>query len=480
MDDYRTAAKQRYLLAKQREREGKQDAKSKNEDTKKASERSTRKLVPGPSATKTSSQTETNQVSGFDSKESPTVFAKLLGEPQTRMIDYEESLPMKNFVEILEKRLEGVDVTAPIVHKGYRVWPLSDIEPPKQLQTEIAQKLAKIHRRTHGEMKAGKAWEEVKQRMAVILGEREAAAVEDIKTRLMEDLKKLNIYFQNQLKPTVGSLGIQPNSVLIAQSKEHTLATIRERHGDTKWISTLGLDESKTVKDSHPEGWKKLPRCTDIQMGKFWDPFRSLIKLRNRSRSSEHQEVYDVDRSLEFASTTLTRRMLKICAKYYLFRRFIYLPMEAVASTAQAAAAVMEKTKHFSPFDWMTDQELHEELHKSGEALALAIREVIRVSSMINKICVWDYRKVTFLLGLHKRVGGGMLRWCRTSKIFDPHCFTRAFELTYPPSDEVIPKLFPIPFMREYISVIQAYALRDVEDDHLEIPRMGEEDHDNF
>jgi len=97
---------------------------------------------------------------------------------------------------------------------------------------------------------------------------------------------------------------------------------------------------------------------------------------------------------------------------------------------------------------------------------------------MVHILCVWDHRNFTFLLGLHKRVGSGMLRWCRTASHFDPHAFRHVFELLYPPDPKVTPKLFPIPFIREYTSVMHNYGLELQQDQDLEIPTMGEHDHD--
>mmetsp|Transcript_17654 Transcript_17654/g.28751 ORF Transcript_17654/g.28751 Transcript_17654/m.28751 type:complete len:90 (+) Transcript_17654:1365-1634(+) len=38
---------------------------------------------------------------------------------------------------------------------------------------------------------------------------------------------------------------------------------------------------------------------------------------------------------------------------------------------------------------------------------------------------------------------------------------------------QVVPKLFPIPFFREYVSVMRSFGLEDTEDQDLEIPTMG-------
>jgi len=65
------------------------------------------------------------------------------------------------------------------------------------------------------------------------------------------------------------------------------------------------------------------------------------------------------------------------------------------------------------------------------------------------------------------------MRWCRTAKHFDPLVFRHVFGFDYPPDPAVVPKLFPIPFFREYVSVMRSFGLEDTEDQDLEIPTMG-------
>uniref|UniRef100_A0A7S2THT4 Uncharacterized protein n=2 Tax=Lotharella oceanica TaxID=641309 RepID=A0A7S2THT4_9EUKA len=131
-----------------------------------------------------------------------------------------------------------------------------------------------------------------------------------------------------------------------------------------------------------------------------------------------------------------------------------------------------------SPFDWMTDKEIHEQVRQKGVALARGIREVVRVLSMTWIRCLFHHRCTTFLLGLHRRAGAGIMRWCRLAQHFDPNVFGYIFQMIYPPEQSVTPKLFTMPFMREYTSVMHSYGLAETEDQDLVIPVQGKNDHE--
>jgi len=120
----------------------------------------------------------------------------------------------------------------------------------------------------------------------------------------MGELLSVQRYLQNQLKPTIESLGIEADGILIGQTKEHNLAISEQ---DDSIFSLLEDEKSTQLKDSSPEAWKKLPRCSDLQLKKLVEPFRTLYGLRKRNRISAHTEIYDLDRSIEFACAIMVK-----------------------------------------------------------------------------------------------------------------------------------------------------------------------------
>mmetsp|Transcript_22047 Transcript_22047/g.42810 ORF Transcript_22047/g.42810 Transcript_22047/m.42810 type:complete len:479 (-) Transcript_22047:162-1598(-) len=476
MEAYREAAKARYLAKKKAEEEAKTASKDSPGKTDSApaeekNKKSDKKSAPEASALEGKAG---GDAVGFDEAESK-VFVRLLGEAMTVSMDLDPSMPMADFVSAIEKIIPGIDVAAPVVVKGRRIWPLGEVEPPKLLQTKVCQDFAKVNRRTSKDKKVHEAQSDVKARIASIQTEREEAGVDDLKSRMYNELLQLRTYFQNITKPTLGSLGIQENDVIIGQTKEHSLSIAIERNSPAMRFL---LDKDNENKDSAEGAWKKLELCSDLQMGKFYDPIRGLYGMKKRSRLSAHAEVYDLDRAVEFATVTLTRRVFEICEKYFAFRRYVYLPIEALEAKAKAACRVLEHANKLSPFDWMTDTDVHEDLKAKGVDLAKGIREVVRVLSMTWVRCLFHHRCTTFLLGLHRRAGAGIMRWCRLAKHFDPNVFGYVFQMIYPPEPSVTPKLFTMPFMREYTSVMHAYGLAETEDQDLVIPVQGKNDHE--
>jgi len=76
--------------------------------------------------------------------------------------------------------------------------------------------------------------------------------------------------------------------------------------------------------------------------------------------------------------------------------------MIEVATKAQEAYAVLQRANKMSPFDWMTEDAIKEEIREVGSALAKSIREVVRVCSIVHKVAMWDYRNFIVLLGSNR------------------------------------------------------------------------------
>eukprot|EP00466_Bigelowiella_natans_P019665 jgi/Bigna1/82215/fgenesh1_pg.89_\ len=472
MEAYREAARARYLADKKKKEQG-------------ASKNATSKAGVGDTLTNQELAADAKTIatsgeklatksggepSGFDSSlgGGQHVFFRLLGEVETISMSCTPQMSMTELIEAVSKRMRSYpnrfpdfDTSAPVVFKGIRVWPLEHIGPVhcskhlnracmkspmqhgrnsflcecrrhiylhhRQLDvsninlhlyalsiTRAAQKSPDECGLKASTNKPKEAW----RKEGEIEEEREKAGVDDLKTRLMGELLSVQRYLQNQLKPTIESLGIEADGILIGQTKEHNLAISEDDS-----IFSLLEDEKSTQ-----------------LLKKLVEPFRTLYGLRKRNRISAHTEIYDLDRSIEFACAIMAPRIFKIVSKYFLFRRYVYYSMIEVATKAQEAYAVLQRANKMSPFDWMTEDAIKEEIREVGSALAKSIRE-----------------------GLHKRVGEGMMRWCRTAKHFDPLVFRHVFGFDYPPDPAVVPKLFPIPFFREYVSVMRSFGLEDTE-----------------
>lgn len=486
MEEYRRAAAARYRKAKEAEsKKAKDEAKralASDGDTAPQSgfRGDAKRPAPNPSPDIEPSPDTSAPKGGMGGAPDAVVFVRLLGDRSTVVsVAYDGKQSMADFMKSVAEKLPSIDLTAPTVFRSTRVWPPELLDAPSGLESKHAKRFAKISLRDEGgKAKVTRALGVVDAKIAEISAERREQGVADLKSRHMRDLQKLKRYFENLLHGTLESLGIVPEGMLICQTKESAYKVRALRAADEdKAVAATG--DSSELKDSGPFAYKRLHKSSaaELEQG-YLDVFRALFAISKRSRISQHQEVYDLDRAVEFTCSTLARTMLRVSTTYRGFRPVLYVPLLQARKHALEASKLVEKVNKLSPFDWMNDTKLHDELKTRGKALAEAVQEVVRVASMAHPRCVWQKRMLTFLMGLHKRAGGGMLRWCRLATHFDPMLFGHAFEMVYPVKENVTPKIFSIPFIRDYRAVMAMYGLPDTKDEDLVIPVMTEAQHD--